>query len=119
MPHARMSILIAASSATGLVISAVLVAGFFWAQPRACVENGTDQRLFFTVEGRTPEEARVAAWLDPGKALCLPRSRSAIFTAFASDDAEEGCPRVAAAGGRDRLTQFVATDSCRWASHKS
>lgn len=114
MPRGGTSILIATSLAAALVGSGLLASAFFGLQPRSCVENGTDQRLFFTVENRERHQ-RVVAWLEPGKALCLPRSDRAIFTAFASDRAEEGCPRIAQGG--DRLTHFVATDSCRWASH--
>lgn len=82
----------------------------------ACVENGTDEALYFTIESRTGEE-RIGASLAPGKALCLPGAEQAVFTAFASVHSVEGCPRVSGPDGRDRLEHFLPTDSCRWASH--
>jgi len=82
----------------------------------ACVANGTDEPLYFTIASRTGE-ARVGATLAPGAELCLPDAPSAIFTAFASATSVEGCPRLSGPDGRDRLLHFLPTDSCRWASH--
>lgn len=81
-----------------------------------CVENGTDQTLFFTIEARDTGVRR-ADWLMPEATLCLPGGEGMIFTAFASDTSVEGCPRISGPDGGDRLVQFVPTDSCRWASH--
>lgn len=82
----------------------------------ACVENGTSDTLYFTIEPRTGD-ARIGAALDPGAELCMPDTPSAIFTAFASETSFEGCPRLSGPDGRDRLMHFLPTDSCRWASH--
>ncbi len=82
----------------------------------ACVENGTDEPLYFTVESRV-DESRIGAMLEPGSELCLPEATSAVFTAFASETSVEGCPRLSGSNGRDRLVHFLPTDSCRWASH--
>lgn len=106
--------LVAFGLVAGLVISTALAL-----RPhasRACVENATNQRLFFTVESRE-NDGRVADWLAPGKALCLPGSKRAVFTVFSSDQAEEGCPRLSGQTASDRLIHFTATDSCRWGSH--
>jgi len=82
----------------------------------ACVENGTEEILFFTIESRI-DDTRVGATLEPGSELCLPDTPSAIFTAFASETSVEGCPRLSGPEARDRLVHFLPTDSCRWASH--
>lgn len=82
----------------------------------ACVENGTDQRLYFTIEARSGD-ARTGASLRPGQELCLPGASDTVFTAFASDTSVEGCPRLSGSDGWDRLVHFLPTDSCRWASH--
>lgn len=82
----------------------------------ACVKNGTEQPLFFTIESRTGE-TRIGASLEPGAELCLPDTPSALFTAFASETSVEGCPRLSGPDGRDQLVSFLPTDSCRWASH--
>lgn len=82
----------------------------------ACVENGTDESLFFTIESRA-DAARTSATLAPGDRLCLRDTTSAIFTAFATHTSVEGCPRLSGPDGQDRLVQFVPTDSCRWGSH--
>ncbi len=82
----------------------------------ACVENGTQETLFFTIEARNGP-ARIGANLTPGAELCLPDSGRVVFTAFASDTSVEGCPRLSGPEGRDRLLHFLPTDSCRWASH--
>ncbi len=83
----------------------------------ACVENGTEEPLYFTIESRTGE-AHIGAALVPGAELCMPDTSSAIFTAFASETSMEGCPRLSGRDGRDRLLHFLPTDSCRWASHE-
>ncbi len=82
----------------------------------ACVENGTSETLYFTIESRTGD-ARIGAALDPGAELCMPDTSSAIFTALSSGTSVEGCPRLSGPDGRDRLMHFLPTDSCRWASH--
>jgi hypothetical protein len=82
----------------------------------ACVENGTDEPRYFTVESRI-DESRIGAMLEPGSQLCLPEAPSAVFTAFAYSTSVEGCPRLSGPNGRDRLVHFLPTDSCRWASH--
>lgn len=82
----------------------------------ACVENGTQEPLFFSIEDRSGP-ARIGAMLAPDAVLCLPDTPRAIFTAFASDSSVEGCPRLSGPDGRDRLLHFLPTDSCRWASH--
>lgn len=82
----------------------------------ACVKNGTEEPLYFTIESRI-DATRIGATLDPGSELCLPDATSAIFTAFASVTSVEGCPRLSGPNGRDRLVDFLPTDSCRWASH--
>jgi hypothetical protein len=92
---------------------AILLAG---GASAACVENGTDEPLYFTVESRI-DELRIGAMLEPGSELCLPEATSAVFTAFASETSVEGCPRLSGSNGRDRLVHFLPTDSCRWASH--
>lgn len=82
----------------------------------ACVENGTEDTLYFTIESRI-DDTRVGATLEPDSELCLPDTPSAIFTAFASETSVEGCPRLSGPEARDRLLHFLPTDSCRWASH--
>jgi len=82
----------------------------------ACVANGTNEVLFFTIESRIGD-ARTGAALAPGSELCLADTPAAIFTAFASETSVEGCPRLSGPDGRDRLMHFLPTDSCRWASH--
>lgn len=83
----------------------------------ACVENGVDQRLFFTVEARD-DGLRETGWLDQGERLCLEGARGAnILTAFETDTSVEGCPRIAEPAESDTLLDFVPVDSCRWASH--
>jgi len=86
------------------------------AAPAACVENGTGEPLYFTVQSRTGG-ARIGATLPPGAELCLSEAHPAIFTAFASATSVAGCPRLSGADGRDTLLHFLPTDSCRWASH--
>ncbi len=100
-------------SATLALSASMLVAG---PAVSACVENGTDRRLYFTVESRA-DDRRIGAQLDPGGELCLPGASPAIFTAFATVTSVEGCPRISGPDGRDRLLHFLPTDSCRWASH--
>lgn len=82
----------------------------------ACVENGTDEPLYFTIESRA-DEGRSGSALVPGAELCLTGAPSAIFRAFASRASVEGCARLSGADGRDRLLRFQPADSCRWASH--
>ncbi len=81
-----------------------------------CVENGTEQRLFFTIESR-PAGLRQTGWLKPDKKLCLPEASGAVFTTFASEVSVEGCPRLSGTGGTERLIAFLPADACRWASH--
>ncbi len=82
----------------------------------ACVENGTPQRLVFTIEDRG-SDTRIAAWLEPDGSLCMPTTQGAVFTAFESQESVEGCPRLSGPNDWDRLEHFLPTDSCRWASH--
>lgn len=82
----------------------------------ACVENGTQVSLYFTIESRT-DETRSGAILAPGAELCLSNAPAAVFTAFASETSVEGCPRLSGPDGWDRLEHFLPVDSCRWASH--
>lgn len=82
----------------------------------ACVENGTNERLFFTIVTRIGE-GRAGDTLAPGAELCLADTSLAIFRAFASDTSVEGCSRPSGPDGRDRLLHFQPADNCRWASH--
>lgn len=79
-----------------------------------CVGNGTEDRLYFTVED-TETGARIGASLAPGADLCLPNSQKGVVATFESPSRIEGCSRLA--GADDRLLIFARFDRLTWASH--
>ncbi len=82
-----------------------------------CIENASDETLFFVAEAGDDE--RVTRELAPGETLCTASSEQpvqGVVGVFADPDALEGCSRLAISGTVETMRRYVAFDRCLWGS---
>lgn len=95
----------------------------FFAQPAAatqpktgfCVQNSSAEPALFAVD--SGEYGRILQPLAPGAQLCTPEFESPVsgfVSVFLSEDALEGCSRLAAAGSTQILLEYHDFDRCLW-----
>ncbi len=81
-----------------------------------CISNHTDQTLVMVVDSLAGQ--RLVKTTGPSATLCMPVADSltkASVGVFASEDAEEGCSRLAHPGQTETLIGFAEFDNCKWA----
>jgi len=82
-----------------------------------CIDNRTDQRLFFLARLQGTDILPFRRWIDAGTTVCAePESGQAVIEVFTfvDDAAVEGCDADVAAAATLRLAAFVEFDNCTW-----
>lgn len=80
-----------------------------------CVENQSGQILFVTAEADSG--AKTSGLLNDMDQLCAPSpiaNDTGKVRVFESEDALEGCSRLARAGNIERLLRYSSFDNCKW-----
>ncbi|MFK8033378.1 MAG: hypothetical protein AB8B94_04460 [Hyphomicrobiales bacterium] len=82
-----------------------------------CVTNESNQTLVVTADANSGAE--ITGLLSPGEELCAPSpvaGDTGAVRVFESEDAIEGCSRLAKAGKTERLLAYSSFDNCKWAN---
>lgn len=90
--------------------------GATFSASRICVRNESGQSLIVSAEADAGAE--ISARLDDGQRLCAPSTAendTGTVRVFESEDAIEGCSRLARAGQEERLLRYSSFDNCVWA----
>ena len=77
-----------------------------------CVANGSPDTLVFTAE--TSDGSRMIDKLKPGQWFCISSEGDGTVGAFLSEDALEGCSRLARRDQPEILLQYHDFDRCLW-----
>ena len=77
-----------------------------------CVANGSPDTLVFTAE--TSDGSRMIDKLKPGQWFCISSEGDGTVGAFLSEDALEGCERLARKDQPEILLQYHDFDRCLW-----
>lgn len=80
-----------------------------------CIENQSGQTLFVTAEADAGAEIR--GLLNDMDQLCTPSpvaNDTGKVRVFESEEAVEGCSRLARAGTIERLLRYSSFDNCEW-----
>ncbi len=83
---------------------------------RICVSNHSGQSLIVTAEADAGAE--ITARLNDGEQLCVASpvtNDTGTVRVFESEDAVEGCSRLAKSGQEERLLRYSSFDNCEWA----
>lgn len=107
--------LVAAIIGTAALVGDALGATDAIPENAVCIENASDETLFFTAEAG--EDERVAEELAPGETLCtasLAKPVEGVVGVFADPDALEGCSRLATSGTTETMRRYVEFDRCLW-----
>lgn len=81
-----------------------------------CVVNHAGQDLLLALDDLS--EQRETQWTADGGELCLPVDaaiKKVLVSVFISEDAIEGCSRIAKPGDAEILLNYANFDNCRWA----
>nr|WP_306267514.1 hypothetical protein [Pararhizobium sp. IMCC3301] len=90
--------------------------GATFSASRICVTNQSGQALI--VSAGADAGAENSARLEDGERLCAPSTTendTGTVRVFESEDAVEGCSRLAKAGQEERLLRYSSFDNCEWA----
>lgn len=80
-----------------------------------CIENRSGQTLVVTAEADSG--AKMMGLLNDMEQLCAPSpvvNDTGKVRVFESEDAVEGCSRLARAGNVERLLRYTSFDNCEW-----
>lgn len=81
-----------------------------------CIKNESDQTLVIVAEANSGAE--IMGLLGTGEELCAPSpvvGDTGTVRVFESEDAVEGCSKLAKAGKLERLLAYSSFDNCKWA----
>lgn len=81
-----------------------------------CVRNDSGQTLVVTAEANSGAE--ITGLLSAGEELCAPSpvaDDTGTIRVLESEDAIDGCSRLANAGKMERLLAYSSFDNCKWA----